>query len=140
MGCIWRYPRAPSGPISFHRGRVLPRWCDTWGDPDSTSWVDSPEDVAASIKLVHAVVRELAVDPRRVVIGGFSQGAAIALLATLAFPEKFAGCAMFGGWLSQPTGDTSSGTWIHASNAATPVWWGHGERDRSIPAELQNEH
>ncbi|CAK0813939.1 unnamed protein product [Prorocentrum cordatum] len=77
----------------------------------------------------------------RVVLGGFSQGGAVALLAALSFPRRLAGCAIYGGWLSYPTAEkVQSGAWVHDSNLALPVWWGHGEHDRCIPACLLDEH
>lgn len=138
--CTWIFPRAPSGPVTFHGGRSLPRWCDTWGDKDSEAWTDSPSDVAASIELVHDLVRKSELKPERIVLGGFSQGAAIALLATLTFPERLAGCAMIGGWLSYPIADRVCKTLVGSANASTPIFWGHGMRDRSIPACLLEEN
>merc|ERR1712216_533029 len=89
---------------------------------------------------VHNIVKQLPIKRNRVALGGFSQGGAIALLATLSFPETLAGCAIYGGWLSQPAAEASSTEWINQSNAATPIWWGHGSQDNSIPVQLQDEH
>jgi len=139
--CAWEFPRAPEGPVTFHRGRVMPRWWDTWGDARSLDWVDSPEDVSTSVAMVHTILDNLAADSDRVVVAGFSQGAAMALVAALSYPKRLAGCVMFGGWLSHPTAEhIKSGNWTHSSNARLPVWWGHGARDRSIPSALQARH
>merc|ERR1712125_192863 len=79
--------------------------------------------------------------PQQVVLGGHSQGAAIALLAALSYPHSLAGCAILAGWLSNPTvKKVRSGRWIHINNLSLPVWWGHGARDMIIPFHLQAAH
>lgn len=137
--CTWHFPRAPSGTVRYHGGRRMPRWCDTWGDPASDEWIDSEQDISTSVAQVHDVISSLDLPADRVLLGGFSQGGAIALLAALAYPRALAGCVVYGGWLSSPTSDrVAGGEWVHESNAATPIWWGHGARDRAIPAVRQS--
>ena len=54
----------------------------------SVTWVNT---------LIETEMKTISAD--RIVIGGFSQGAAIAVLATLVSPLKFAGCMCLSGWL-----------------------------------------
>eukprot|EP00928_Gymnodinium_smaydae_P057948 TRINITY_DN41167_c0_g1_i1.p1 TRINITY_DN41167_c0_g1~~TRINITY_DN41167_c0_g1_i1.p1 ORF type:complete len:256 (-),score=21.03 TRINITY_DN41167_c0_g1_i1:10-777(-) len=138
--CRWLFPRAPSGPVRFHGGRVLPRWWDTWGDSTSATWADSPEDVVASIEIVHSIIDGLDVEANRIIVGGFSQGAALALIAALKYKERLAGCVMIGGWLTYPIADNISRYVADRDGANTPVWWAHGRQDRSIPISVQESH
>ncbi len=82
--------------------------------------------------------REMGIPPSRVVIGGFSQGGAVALLA--AYHQRgrggkipFAGCVCLSGWLTLK-GDL---TVTEEVARATPLFWGHGEWDDKVLFEQQ---
>ncbi len=94
-----------------------------------------------SVKRVEKIVTQLkeeeGIDPSRVVLGGFSQGGAVALTASYNRRKKdavpFAGCVCMSGWL--PMKD-----YLHvseASAASTPLFWAHGQYDDKILAEQQ---
>ena len=91
----WAFPNAPVQPVSCNMGMKMPSWFDL---PTIPLEPGCPEDAAAfqaAVADVHALVRQemqkTGVAAERVVLGGFSQGGAIAVQATLAFPEKLAG-------------------------------------------------
>lgn len=139
--CMWIHPLAPSGSVTYYGGQVVPRWCDTRGDAASTSWIDDVQDVAESISVIHTLVESLEVQPDHVVIGGHSQGAAIALLAAITYPKRLAGCMILSGWLSFPFAEqVRSHMSASSCNGAMPIWWGHGRHDTVIPFCLQKEN
>lgn len=86
---------------------------EAWGDLSSTECVhvgsvdydnaDMAGHYIATMAQVHRCVRELELNngvlPGRVVIGGFSQGAACAVEAALRYPKPAAGCVALSGWL-----------------------------------------
>lgn len=74
----------------------------------------------------------LGLTPGRLVLGGFSQGGTMSVAYAMTRPGAVAAALNFSGFvaasLELPTGD--------AAEAATPIFWGHGTSDPSIPFEL----
>ena len=96
-------PNAPSMPVTLNRGMVMPAWYDLWQvSKDSASDPLRPikenmQDVEKSTKvlvdLIESEANKLSNGGRsRIMIGGFSQGGAIALNTILTTKEKLAGC------------------------------------------------
>lgn len=105
----WVHLRAPPVPQTFLRGARLPGWgdfleerCVGVGSADHES-ADASGHYAATAAAVHATVealqREDGLAPERIVVGGFSQGAACALDSALSFSGRLAGCVALSGWL-----------------------------------------
>ena len=102
---------------------------------------DDPKGLAMSVKRVENIVTQLkeeeGIDPSRVVLGGFSQGGAVAIMAAYNRRKKgsipFAGCICMSGWL--PMKD-----YLDISEEAakvTPLFWAHGQYDDKILFEQQ---
>jgi phospholipase/carboxylesterase len=66
----------------------------------------------------------------RVVLAGFSQGAAMALSVGLRHPARLGGLALYAPFLVRE-GDGASA--LSPANAGLPVWIGHGRRDWTVP-------
>lgn len=123
------FPHAPVRPVTVNGGHEMPSWYDIRGfdrSPDR----ESAEDVVASAAQVEALIereRERGVPRSRVVLGGFSQGAALALYVGLRQREPLAGILALSGYLvvedrlDAEVGDRSA-----------PVWFGHGTRDEVV--------
>lgn len=86
------FPHANTIPVSLNFGMPCPAWYDIRGLS-----VDAPEDAAGmrqSRDAVHHLIEEerktIAAD--RIVVGGFSQGGAIALLSCLTYSQRLGGC------------------------------------------------
>jgi len=101
--------RAPRLRISGCGGQRLEAWADILssdcvhvGSTDHEN-PDVAGHCAATAAAVHRCVGKLerddGVPPERVVIGGFSQGAACALEAAMRYPRRLAGCVVLSGWL-----------------------------------------
>jgi len=85
--------------------------------------------IRASISEVETLIaREhgRGVPSERILLAGFSQGGAIALSAGLRHAEKLAGIIALSTYLPM---HTSLAAERHASNSATPIFWGHGLAD-----------
>lgn len=78
--------------------------------------------------IVH--VGTLGIGPERVVLGGFSQGACLALESAARFATRFGGVLGFSGALIGPAGTVRT---YPASLAGTPVFLGCSEHDEHIP-------
>jgi predicted esterase len=102
---------------------------------------DDPKGLAMSVKRVEKIVTQLkeeeGIDPSRVVLGGFSQGGAVAIMAAYNRRKKdaipFAGCICMSGWLPMKNYlDVSEET-----AKKTPLFWAHGQYDDKILFEQQ---
>jgi len=121
------FPHAPLRPITINNGMSMRGWYDIVGF-DLNARQDE-EGIRASIETVKALIeRENArgVPTERIVLGGFSQGGAIALSAGLRLDQKLAGIVVLSAYLplaAQLAAERS------AANAAVPIFWGHGSAD-----------
>ena len=116
-------------------------WFDVYDWPIGVDAKDDPKGLAMSVKRVENIVTQLkeeeGIDPSRVVLGGFSQGGAVAIMAAYNRRKKdsipFAGCICMSGWL--PMKDYLDIS--EESATATPLFWAHGQYDDKILFEQQ---
>ncbi|GAA6043931.1 hypothetical protein JCM8097_000906 [Rhodosporidiobolus ruineniae] len=80
--------------------------------------------------LIEAEVKN-GVDPKRIVLGGFSQGAVLSLLTGLTHPEALGGICALSGFLGLTHEDRIKELTSPAS-AQTPIVWAHGTSDPMI--------
>lgn len=136
----WVFPDAPIQPVSCNGGARMPSWFDLPAIPIGPGCEEMPESFQMAVKNVHAILDKEAkaagVSADRVVIGGFSQGGAIATQAMLQNPEKMAGAANFSGWLVDVDG---VGSRLSPANKDTPVLWCHGDADPTVTFACQKE-
>jgi phospholipase/carboxylesterase len=92
-----------------------------------------PDDFRRSLDLLHGFVERAVesydLDPGRVGLLGFSQGAITSLAALIERPERYAWVAALHGYLPASHEDRAGAA------AGTPVFVGAGEDDRIIPAQ-----
>ena len=126
------FPNAPRIPVTINMGLIMPAWYDVagFGSPaederrirESAGWID--ELVAREA--------ERGIPAGRVVLGGFSQGGAMALFAGLRHPEALAGVMCLSGYLLLPATLAAEGT---EANRSTPIFAAHGTADPMVPLE-----
>jgi phospholipase/carboxylesterase len=124
------FPRAPIRPVTINGGNAMRAWYDIL-NMDLVRREDET-GLRASMALVHALIdAEVArgVPANRIVLGGFSQGCAIALGAGLRYRERLAGLVAMSGYM--PLADTLAAERTTA-NADTPVFQAHGRSDGVI--------
>jgi phospholipase/carboxylesterase len=123
-------PRAPVRPVTINGGHRMRAWYDVLG-----AQLDKREDETGLRATMHQVQqlidREVArgVPARRIVLGGFSQGCAMTLLAGLRYPQRLAGLLGMSGYLPLAASTAAD---RHAANADVPVFLAHGQRDGVI--------
>ncbi|CAK7909260.1 acyl-protein thioesterase 1 [[Candida] anglica] len=130
------FPNAPEIPISVNGGYRMPGWFDIYefGNPNAK------QDVAGFLKsceLVKGYIKEQMttynIPAEKIIIGGFSQGAALTL-ATLALLDiKIGGAVIFSGFC--PIKKELGGL-LNKANFDTPVFQGHGTADPVIAHEF----
>ncbi len=122
------FPNAPVMPVSLNGGYAMPAWYDI--HPDR-----SRED-EAGLRRSQAAIEELlarekvrGIPARRIVLAGFSQGCAMALMTGLRHAEALAGIVGLSGYLPL-AGLTAAER--SAANQATPIFMAHGEQDKMV--------
>lgn len=121
------FPHAPVRPVTINGGMPMRAWYDILG-MDLMSRQDAT-GMHASIDAVEALIareHERGVPSERIVLAGFSQGGAIALLAGLRHAQRLAGIVALSTYL--PLADTLAAE-RSIANAQVPVFWGHGTMD-----------
>jgi lysophospholipase-2 len=124
------FPAAPTIPISINGGERMPGWFDLYDWPIGVGSKDDEAGLFAGVEAVQAEVTKLndqGIPSDKIVVAGFSQGGAVALLATYRSDVQFAGCAGLSAWLTLPAE-------LEVSDAAkkTPLFWGHGRMDDKV--------
>jgi phospholipase/carboxylesterase len=127
------FPHAPVMPVTINNGLRMRAWYDILGvelvqREDETGLRRSRGDVEALL----AREKERGIPAGRIVLAGFSQGAAMALLSGLRHRECLAGIAGLSGYLPLAH---DTGTERAQANAQTPIFLGHGRHDDIVPME-----
>jgi phospholipase/carboxylesterase len=127
-------PHAPERAVTINGGYVMRAWYDIRSAGDFTRRADDDEPgLRASQAAIEALIArecERGVPAHRIVLAGFSQGCAMALLAGLRHAQRLAGLVGLSGYLplAARTADER-----HAANARTPVFLAHGTQDAVVP-------
>lgn len=132
--CRFVMPNAPKRELSMHPGYPLRAWYDV-----PSERFDENEDVfgiRTSAKRVIALIDELeaqGVPRNRIVLGGFSQGAAIALFCALRLERPIGGVVALSGYLPLANRLFSEAT---PAGRRTPILMAHGDFDSVVPSVM----
>ncbi|OUM03235.1 alpha/beta hydrolase [Variovorax sp. JS1663] len=125
------FPHAPVIPVTINGGYPMPAWYDI-----AVADLVKREDDAglrrsqATIEGLIATEKQRGVAAGRIVVAGFSQGCAMALMTGLRHAERLGGIVGLSGYL--PLAETTAAE-RHAANHKTPVFLAHGTRDGVVP-------
>ncbi len=125
------FPHAPVRPVTINGGMQMRAWYDITG----TDLVRREDEAGLRLSLAQVaalIACEVArgVAPARIVLMGFSQGCAMALLTGLRQPERLAGIVALSGYLPLAASTAAERS---AANADTPVFMAHGLHDGVVP-------
>ncbi|KAJ2401057.1 hypothetical protein GGI23_001643 [Coemansia sp. RSA 2559] len=124
-------PHAPVQAVTVNGGMRMPSWYDI----KSLDKIASNEDEAgmnASMMRINELIRgevDAGIPANRIVVGGFSQGAALSLFTVLQSERRFAGLVVLSGYL--PVRDRLVPRITDASKLV-PVFQGHGTADEVV--------
>jgi S-(hydroxymethyl)glutathione dehydrogenase/alcohol dehydrogenase len=131
-------PAAPVAAITKNNGEKMTAWCDVFEPwPLTPQSKDDSKGLSESVASIHTIIDKLIADgvpAERIIVGGFSQGAATATLATYSYGKRLGGCINLSGWV--PDRDQFASL-INAENKSTPIFWGHGRQDQIIAFDNQ---
>jgi phospholipase/carboxylesterase len=125
------FPNAPVIPVTINGGMPMPAWYDIRA-ADLVRREDEAGLRRSCAEITALIDREVqrGVPAQRIVLAGFSQGCAMALMAGLRYPATLAGIMGLSGYL--PLAETTAAEHSPAS-LHTPVWLAHGEHDGIVP-------
>ncbi|ERS99533.1 uncharacterized protein SPSK_03578 [Sporothrix schenckii 1099-18] len=138
-------PHAPAIPITVNMGHRMPGWYDIAALGGSADLLRENEDEAGMLEsrdyfrqLVQQEV-DSGIPASRIVLGGFSQGGAVALFSGLTSPVKLAGIVGMSTYL--PLTLKLESTYLPkapavSANAQTPIIMCHGTLDPVLPFQL----
>ena len=105
-------------------------WMDVTVFPLDETEHEAPAQLDDNVMAIHSTIAAEEESGRRVLLGGFSQGGALALAAGLSYTKPLVGVVCFSGWLvKRSTFDTEV---AHEANQHTPVLMAHGDADQAV--------
>ncbi|KAJ0178294.1 hypothetical protein K1T71_006117 [Dendrolimus kikuchii] len=123
-------PTASTIPVTLNAGFRMPSWFDL-RSLDATASEDE-EGILRATNLIHGLINEeikAGIPANRILLGGFSQGGALALHAALSYPTSLAGVMSLSCWLPRHTHFPES---VKAPSNL-PVFQAHGDCDPVVP-------
>lgn len=131
------FPHAPVMPVTINNGYRMRAWYDILGMELVRR--EDESGLRQSQGLVEELLareKERGVAPHRIVLAGFSQGCAMALLTGLRHKERLAGIVGLSGYL--PLAGTTRAERSDA-NALAPIFMAHGQQDGVITIDRATE-
>jgi phospholipase/carboxylesterase len=125
------FPHAPTRPVTINGGYTMRAWyailvTDLVRHEDETGLRQSQQQIAELIDRE----RERGVAAERIVVMGFSQGCAMALMTALRYPHRLGGAVGLSGYLPLAALTTAERS---TANADLPVFMAHGTQDPIVP-------
>ncbi|ESK86807.1 lysophospholipase i [Moniliophthora roreri MCA 2997] len=133
----WVLPHSPQRPVTANMGMIMPSWFDieSFGFKTSEDEHGMMESVRSLTQLIDAETKS-GLSANRIVLGGFSQGAAMSLLTGLTSEKRLAGVVALSGWLPLEEKFKAS---LSSHATSVPIFWGHGTSDPLVRLDLANE-
>lgn len=123
-------PHAPPRPVTINNGFVMPAWYDIVA-LGGAGGEDEAGLRASQVLVQRLIERETArgIAPARIVLAGFSQGCALALLTGLRQRDTLAGIVGLSGYLPLAAATAAERS---VANQHTPIFLAHGRFDAMI--------
>jgi len=141
-GIRFVFPHAPVRPITINGGMSMPGWYDITS-LDFEAREQDLEGMANSVSIVERLMQDeidAGVEASNIVLAGFSQGGAIALMAALQTQHPIAGVMGLSTYLPDPANMLEKlAANEHRANSALPVFMAHGIQDDVIQIRFAEE-
>jgi len=125
------FPNAPYRPVTINGGYVMRAWYDLALDSSGLRQ-DSAHIRESEMEIRNLLATEIrhGIPSRRIVLAGFSQGAAMAIHTGLRFDQPLAGILALS--MPIPMADRIPAE-LDANNRSTPIFLAHGDDDQVVP-------
>ncbi|KAK9502729.1 hypothetical protein O3M35_011441 [Rhynocoris fuscipes] len=123
-------PTAPTIPVTLNSGFRMPSWFDLRSLDASAN--EDEAGIKKAAENIHAMIQaeeKAGIPSDRVIIGGFSQGGALALYSAFTYPNNLGGVLALSCWL--PLHKQFPG--LARGNKNTPILQCHGDCDPLVP-------
>ncbi|EAU91112.2 acyl-protein thioesterase 1 [Coprinopsis cinerea okayama7 len=129
-------PHAPVGIVTGNRNARMNTWFDCYSF-DIENRAEDEEGLYRSAKWINTLIdieeRECKIPSHRIIVGGFSQGGAVAWMTGLTTKRKLAGLFILSSYvpLRRKVEEFAS-----PISKTLPIWWGHGTHDAQVQYEF----
>jgi phospholipase/carboxylesterase len=123
--------KAEDNKVSVNNGLLMPSWFDILEIPITLKTINTTKYIDNSINIIHNIISseiERGINPNKIFIGGFSQGAALSLIYSQYKKYKLGGIIMLSGWML----DINSIHILKNLNINIPIFIGHGTNDNIV--------
>ena len=126
------FPHAPELPVTINGGMVMPAWYDILA-MDIDRKVDTNQLKKSAEQVAQFIEAEIArgIPSENIVVGGFSQGGAVAYELALSYPQSLGGLFALSTYFA--TADTIN---LSEANRNIPVFVAHGSFDPVVAEAL----
>lgn len=126
------FPHAPDLPVTINGGMRMPAWYDILAMNIDRKLDEKQLRIsAAAVAELIDQEREKGVASENILVGGFSQGGAVAYEAALSYPQPLAGLFALSTYYA-----TADSVQRSEANRKLPVFVAHGSRDPMVPEAL----
>jgi len=128
------FPQAPKRKISCYNGKIYTAWFDYLSENIFTEEEINSTHLFSSCDKIHKLIDKEVLyhnDPKKVFIGGYSQGCGMALTAGLTYSKKLGGIIGFKGIIHKETYLKK----IYKQN----IWVTNGKKDKTIGYDIVNK-
>lgn len=132
LGVRFVFPHAPSRPVALNQGWVMPAWFDIGADDLMRGESSDLPGVRRAETQIRALIdREVArgIDTQNIVVGGFSQGGALAAWVALRHEKPLAGLIALSTFLARNAPLEAEAS---LANRSIATFGAHGTRDAVV--------
>lgn len=129
------FPHAPVRPVTCNGGYPMRAWYDILSLQLDSREIDEAS-LVASRDYVHQLINAetaAGIAAERILVGGFSQGGAVAYLSALSFPQRLAGIAALSTYIPSAALLRRD---LAAANEALPIFAAHGVHDEVVSPQF----
>jgi len=129
----WLLPQAPRRR-NWQQHHSQPSWFNSFSLPPGSEEIDE-QSMSESTNMIEDLILSqvyAGIDSRRIILVGFSQGAALSLMVALTSLHYLGGVVSLSGWIPHQIRSQI----VHSTSTNPPILWCHGARDREVPVSL----
>lgn len=132
------FPNAPVKPLSIAGGQMVSQWFDIYDMGNANARQDEDGYWNSVRKISNIIDDEInnGIDPSKIVVGGFSQGASLSLGIAASYEKKLGGILCLSGFFNMRKGITSR---LCDINKETAIFHGHGDMDQMININMARD-